>query len=64
MKQIYIKPETEVVTCNLISMVAESTNSTNWQIGEEGSGGTSTVGDGDDDNPNNAKSINLWDKWE
>lgn len=65
MKQAYIKPEIEQVVCNLLEMIAESTNQTEWHTGTDGQGDDTPVGP-EQPNPNSddAKGFNLWDDWE
>jgi len=60
MKQAYIKPETERIVCNPASMIAASVPTTEWNMGEEGSGTTQPI-TGDDDPNADAKRFNLWE---
>ena len=64
MKQTYIKPETEQVGCNLLSMIAESTNQTEWHYGNDNQGDDNKVGPTQPDPNADAKHFNLWDDWE
>ena len=69
MKRIYIKPETEAVLCVMTSMIADSNNGTDWNIGNDDDGNKDPVPipgpGGGGGNPNeDAKQFNLWDDWE
>ena len=58
MKRQYIKPETEIVACKLLSMVAASGNGTGWYMGDDSIGGDEPDPNADDDGANQ---FNLWE---
>lgn len=63
MKRLYIKPETERIVCQLVSMLAESTKpKTDYEIGTGGNDQPITP---EEPNPEgNAKRVDVWDDWE
>ena len=63
MKRLYIKPETERIVCQLVSMLAESKPKTDYEIGTGGN--DQPIIPGDEPNPEgNAKRVDVWDDWE
>ena len=57
MKKKYIKPETEIVDCKLLSMITASGNGTGWYMGDD------PINPGDEPDPNaDANEFNLWEE--
>ena len=63
MKSLYIKPETDIVACRLLEVIAESGNGTGWYMGDDPIGGDEPDpnADDDDDNPAKRSSMNYWE---
>jgi len=63
MKRIYIKPETERLSCRITPLL-DGSNNTEWHTGTEGEGDDNPIGgDQPDPNSDDAKSW-AFDLWE